>query len=90
MRASRQHLLHLAARLSSATARCFEQFSAQIKLADANLLSLNPTAILARGYSVTRNSNKEIVRDAAKIADGERIVTTLARGEIESEVKKRS
>ena len=90
LRASTQHLLHLATRLSAATARRLEQLTARINLADANLVSLNPTAILARGYSVTRNKNMEIVRDASKVADGERIVTILAKGEIESRVLKRS
>ncbi len=90
LRASRQHLRHLAARISSAIARCLEQIAAQVKLAEANLVSLNPTAILARGYSVTRNTNMEIVRDASKVAVGERVVTTLARGELESEVKRKS
>ena len=89
LRTSGQHLQHLTARISSAAARFLDQFAAQFKLAEANLVSLNPTAILARGYSVTRNSRQEIVRDAATVAVGERIVTTLARGEIESEVKKK-
>ena len=90
LRACGQHLAHLAARISTAAAHFLEQFSAQLRLAEANLNSLNPTAILARGYSVTRNMNREIVRDASAVYVGERIVTTLARGEIESDVKKKS
>jgi exonuclease VII large subunit len=46
--------------------------------------------VLARGYSLTVNSRNEILRDASAVAPGERIVTTLAKGEIESEVRKRS
>ena len=44
---------------------------------------------LARGYSVTLNARNEVVRDAASVATGERIVTRLAKGEIESRVLKK-
>jgi hypothetical protein len=33
--------------------------------------------------------NDEIVRDASQVAEGERIVTTLARGSLESQVLKK-
>ena len=45
--------------------------------------------MLARGYSVTLNLNHEIVRDASQVAEGERIVTTLAKGKLESQVLKK-
>jgi exodeoxyribonuclease VII large subunit len=90
LRALRQHLEHLVARLRAAGARRLEDCVARMRLLEASLKSLNPTAILARGYSVTRRSGGEIVRDAATVAAGERIVTTLARGSIESKVLKDS
>jgi exonuclease VII large subunit len=46
--------------------------------------------VLTRGYSLTLNAAGEILRDAAAVAVGERIVTTLARGSIESEVKSKA
>jgi exodeoxyribonuclease VII large subunit len=49
---------------------------------------LNPSAVLERGYSLTRNAQGEVVRDAARVAEGERLTTTLAKGWIESEVRK--
>ena len=52
-----------------------------------SLASLDPTAVLGRGYSLTLNARGDILRDAATAAVGERITTTLARGEIESEVR---
>ena len=86
-----QHLEHLVARLLSAASRHFEHFAARVRLVEANLKSLSPTAILARGYSVTRIAGGGVVvRDAAALAIGQRIVTTLARGEVESEVKRKS
>jgi exodeoxyribonuclease VII large subunit len=90
LRTSRQLLQQLEKRLASATSRLLEQLRARIGLAGARLANLGHTAVLARGYSLTVNSRNEILRDASAVAPGERIVTTLAKGEIESEVRKRS
>jgi exodeoxyribonuclease VII large subunit len=54
----------------------------------ASLLSLDPTAVLERGYSITTSADGAVLRDASKVRAGERLKTRLARGEIESEVKK--
>ena len=89
LRTSGQLLQQLERRLASATSRLFEQLRARTGLADARLANLGHIAVLARGYSLTLNSRREIVRDASMVAEGERIVTTLARGELESEVLKR-
>ncbi|MGW8271647.1 MAG: exodeoxyribonuclease VII large subunit [Burkholderiales bacterium] len=50
---------------------------------------LDPQAVLARGYSITRKATGEVLRDAARVVEGERLQTTLARGTIESEVRRR-
>jgi exodeoxyribonuclease VII large subunit len=89
LRNSRQHLAHLAMRLASATAQHLNEFRRRVDIARAQLESLSHDAVLARGYSLTLNLNGEIVRDAAKVADGERIVTTLAKGKLESQVLKK-
>ncbi len=89
LRSSRQHLAHLGARLAAATARQLNEIRRRLDVARAQLESLGHDAVLARGYSLTLNSRREILRDASAVALGERIVTTLAKGEIESEVKKR-
>ncbi len=86
VRASRQFLQQLEIRLSSATSRLLEQWRGRIGLADARLANIGHTSVLARGYSLTLNSRMEIVRDAAQVAPGERIVTNLAKGAIESKV----
>jgi exodeoxyribonuclease VII large subunit len=51
--------------------------------------SLNPGAVLERGYSLTRNALGEVVLDAARVKEGERLTTTLAKGWVESEVRKK-
>ena len=86
VRASRQFLQQLEIRLASATSRLLEQWRGRIGLAGARLANIGHTAVLARGYSLTLNSRMEIVRDAAQVAAGERIVTNLAKGTLESEV----
>ncbi len=110
LRASRQLVAQLAARVSSATARQLdsarfrlreaparvaqamlwriETGAARLERQRASLTGLDPSAVLGRGYSITRNARGEVVRDASRVAPAERIVTTLARGQIESEVKK--
>jgi len=90
LRTSRQHLEHLAARLAAATAQQLNEFRRRLDVAGARLESLGHDAVLSRGYSVTLNSRKEVVRDASTVADGERLVTKLAKGEIESEVLRKS
>jgi exodeoxyribonuclease VII large subunit len=89
LRTSRQLLEQLAARLSSAAARRLDNFSAQLAQLKAGLASLNPSAVLERGYSLTRNASGEVVADAARVAEGERLTTTLAKGWIESEIRKK-
>ncbi len=89
LRTSRQLLVQLAARLASATARRFDYFEAQLERFKASLTSLNPGAVLERGYSLTRNAQGEVLRDASRVAEGERVTTTLAKGWIESEVRRK-
>jgi exodeoxyribonuclease VII large subunit len=89
LRTSRQLLVQLAARLASATARRFDYFDAQLERFKASLASLNPGAVLERGYSLTRNAQGEVVRDAVQVAVGERLTTTLAKGWLESEIRKK-
>jgi len=89
LRTSRQLLEQLAARLASAAARRLDNFAAQLAALKAGLVSLNPSAVLERGYSLTRNAQGEVVVDAGRVAEGDRLTTTLAKGWIESEVRKK-
>lgn len=51
------------------------------------LENLCPLKILQRGFSVTRKKNsKEVITSIKKISSGDRIVTQLTDGEIESVV----
>ncbi len=88
LRASRQLVAQLAARLASGTGRQLDAFLARLALARAGLQSLDPTAVLARGYSITLDAKGDVLREADAVNEGERLTTTLARGWIESEVKR--
>src|SRR5438874_7000540 len=77
----------LAARLGFAFIHNLHACEANLQRLQATLVGLDPTAVLARGYSITYNASGEVLRDSAQARSGERIKTTLARGAIESEVK---
>ena len=89
LRSSGQLLAHLAARLALAAARRMDFFDAQLARLKASLASLDPQAVLERGYSLTRDAQGAVVRDAAKVRIGERLTTMLAKGWIESDVSKK-
>jgi exodeoxyribonuclease VII large subunit len=86
LRSSGQHLSHLAVRLSRAMTHRFAELLAQVKHARAGLAAFDHPALLARGYSVTRNAKGEILRDASRIENGESLTTALAQGWVESKV----
>jgi exodeoxyribonuclease VII large subunit len=87
LRASTQLLGQLAARVALAAARRMDAFDAQLARLKASLASLDPQAVLGRGYSLTRDAQGAVVRDAARLQVGERLTTTLAKGWVESEVR---
>ncbi len=88
LRTSRQLLAQLTARLSFASTHRVESLAAQLAQLQAALASLNPSAVLERGYSLTRNARGEVIVDASRVKEGEPLTTTLSRGWVESEVKK--
>ncbi len=89
LRGLRQHLAHLAARLAAATAQQLNEIRRRLDIARAQLESLGHDAVLARGYSLTLNERNEILRDASKVKEGDRIATTLAKGRLVSQVLKK-
>ena len=89
LRRSGERLTQLRTRLAFALGHRVHRCSSHLERLQASLASLDPQAVLARGYSITRNSAGVVLRDAAQARDGERILTTLGRGALQSEVKKR-
>ena len=89
LRASRERVGQLKARLAFAFAHRVHRCNAHIERLQASLAGLDPTAVLARGYSITRNGAGEVLRDASHAREGELLSTTLARGRLLSELRKK-
>ena len=88
LRSYQQSLTQLSRRLALGMAHRVHRCQAHLARLGASLGSLDPTGVLERGYSITYDAGGKVLRDARK-ATGV-IRTRLARGEIESEVKKAS
>ena len=87
LRAHASLVAQLTARLGFAFAHRLQGCDAELQRLQAALATLDPQAVLARGYSISYDGDGRVLRDAAQVRAGERLRTTLARGEIESEVK---
>jgi exodeoxyribonuclease VII large subunit len=83
-----QTLSHLRTRLAFAFGHRVHRSAARLERLQASLGGLDPTAVLGRGYSITLNAEGAVLRDAAQARTDEKITTRLARGRIESVVKK--
>ena len=57
--------------------------------AEAILQERSPLAILNRGYSITRDAEGKVARDAANVPPGSEISVRLARGELGATVRER-
>ena len=80
--AHRDLVLQLNARLAFALAHCVHRAAARLERLQAALAGLDPVAVLARGYSITYDAAGAVLRDAAKVKEGERLRTRLAQGEL--------
>jgi len=90
LRSHQQLVTQLGARLAFSVSHRIHRGSALLDRLQATLASVDPKVVLARGYSITRTAAGELVRDAAQVSEGERLHTTLARGSLQSEVRRKS
>jgi exodeoxyribonuclease VII large subunit len=88
LRAYQQLVTQLSARLAFAFSHRVHRCATHVERLQASLAGLDPTAVLARGYSITYSASGAVLRNASNVSEGERISTTLAQGQLESEVKK--
>lgn len=77
-------------RLVTAQHRLIERRRDAVARLAAQLAHLNPTAVLARGYSITRRQDGRIVRAAAEVALDERLSLTFAEGGAQVRVEETS
>ncbi len=64
-----------------------QEKSLQLKRLKAQLRSLNPKAVLQRGYSITRTKDGRVVSRVKNINSGDELNTLLSDGEVISTVK---
>jgi exodeoxyribonuclease VII large subunit len=77
----------LARRLREGGQRRLDTTAALLARLDAHVQHMNPQAVLERGYSITESAGGAIVRDGARLAAGQSISITFARGRVDAEVK---
>jgi exodeoxyribonuclease VII large subunit len=73
-------------RLPMLIERRFTSERHRLQLMDEKLKALDPTLLLARGYSITMH-NGRAVKDASQLPPGAEIETRLAKGTIHSVIK---
>lgn len=77
------------ARLQGGTRRIFAERRHRLEYFTSLLDERSPLTILNRGYSITRDAGKNIVRDAAQVGIGDGLSIRLARGELEATVSEK-
>ncbi|UIP27283.1 exodeoxyribonuclease VII large subunit [Photobacterium sp. TLY01] len=71
-------------RLRDAMDRRLVKASHQLALATEKLDAVSPLATLARGYSITRDKNGQVIRSSSQVNAGDTLQTTLADGNVHS------
>jgi exodeoxyribonuclease VII large subunit len=77
----------LAQRLRQAATHRLQAAQAGLRHLAAQLASLNPGAVLERGYSITTGADGTVVRDAGRLKPDDEVRLTLARGWARARVK---
>lgn len=79
----------LADRLAKAMRTGQAQRLVRVDNAEQHLILLDPTKVLARGYSMVRDASGAVVSDAGQLAVGAELSITFAKGWARTEVKER-
>jgi exodeoxyribonuclease VII large subunit len=88
--AIRTRLVAAEGRLTHAARRGHDRADARLRSAVGRLETLSPLGVLGRGYALAWNADRSrVLRDAMTVVPGERIHVTLARGELQCEVRSR-
>jgi len=87
LQGERRHLDSLATLLRGRMQTLLADRGARLARAQALLDSLNPDAVLARGYAIVRDQHGAVLHDAAQALPGTAIEAKLARGSFIAEVR---
>ena len=85
----RMELDRLQERFAAAAERLTAQKRHSFAQLAASLDALSPLKVLARGYAITTDANGQVLRDAAAVAEGDRVHVRLERGALECVVDRR-
>jgi exodeoxyribonuclease VII large subunit len=84
----RTRLVGAEGRLTAAARRRQHRAVTQLGNVAGRLDTLSPLAVLGRGYAVAWNEDKtRVLRDASAVAPGDKVKVTLAKGELDCEVR---
>ncbi|MBD2209183.1 exodeoxyribonuclease VII large subunit [Nostoc linckia FACHB-104] len=83
----KQRLAWKRQQLVQVTKRRSQQASQHLEMLRQKLVTLDPKAVLQRGYAVVRQENGAIARTAADLAVGDELLIQLAQGEVKVKVK---
>jgi exodeoxyribonuclease VII large subunit len=89
LRSSRAQVEQLSARLGFAFLQRLKDCAATLAGLQGSLRSLDPSAVLARGYSITLDSSGKVITAEKQVTVGQTVTTRLAQGWMESEVGKK-
>ena len=84
----RAHLDALGQRLQRATHGLLARHQARLDALQQHLAHLDPRAVLARGYSITRHADGSIVRSATNLTAGSSIRIEMSDGSVGATVNK--
>lgn len=76
----------LTPRIQPALTLCLQRAVARFEKAEAKLAAYSPYGVLERGYSLTTAADGAVVKDAAALKAGDRLVTRFAKGRATSVV----
>ncbi len=82
----KQRVLHLKQRLSAGLPGLARQGRQQLEALVRQLESVNPKNVLKRGYSYTLDAMGKVLTDASQVGAGDKLVTVLDQGQVESVV----
>lgn len=77
----------LAVQMQRQAAHRMDRLADRLESRRAMLKSLGPDSVLARGFSYTTDQQGQVIKSAAQLAPGQRIVTRLQDGEVQSMVE---
>jgi exodeoxyribonuclease VII large subunit len=84
----RTRLVAVDGRLTSAAIRRHDRTRAKLSGTIGRLETLSPLAVLGRGYAVCWNADRTLaLRDASEAAPGDQVRVTLAKGQLDCEVR---